>query len=100
MKATPKTFSMAVLLAAALLGCGTRGGAGIPTDAPVGSSASCGADSDCRLVDDYCTGCDCRALATAQPDPTCSGPGVRCLVAPCAGKAATCKSGHCAIASD
>lgn len=58
---------------------------------------SCTQDSDCRLFDDYCTGCDCRALSTNQKDPTCSGPGVRCLVEPCAGHAAVCVAGQCAV---
>jgi hypothetical protein len=55
----------------------------------------CKVDDDCRLFDDYCTGCDCRALAKTTKDPVCSGPGVRCLVAPCAGQKAACVSNVC-----
>lgn len=58
---------------------------------------SCTKDSDCRLFDDYCTGCDCRALSSNQKDPTCSGPGVRCLVEPCAGHTAACVAGQCTV---
>jgi hypothetical protein len=56
---------------------------------------ACRVDSDCRVFDDYCTGCNCRALAKGDPDPTCSGPGVRCLVQPCLRKTAACVGGHC-----
>lgn len=58
---------------------------------------SCQSDADCRLFDDYCTGCNCVALSTNQRDPTCSGPGVRCLVEPCSGHTATCVSGMCTV---
>jgi hypothetical protein len=61
---------------------------------PAGTG-SCTTDADCRLVDDYCTGCDCRALATGQPDPICGGPGVQCIAQPCANKAPACQSGRC-----
>ena len=58
-------------------------------------AASCRTDADCRLFSDYCTGCDCRALSTGAPDPTCSGPGVQCFVDPCQGKSAACANGAC-----
>jgi hypothetical protein len=61
-------------------------------------AASCRTDADCRLFSDYCTGCDCRALPTGAPDPTCSGPGVQCLVDPCQQKSAVCKNGACMVA--
>ena len=57
----------------------------------------CSTDADCTLVDDYCTGCDCRALGTGQRLGKCSGPGVRCLVEPCAGHTAACVSGACVV---
>ena len=60
--------------------------------------SACRADADCRLFSDYCTGCDCRALAPGVPDPTCPGPGVQCLVDPCQGKSAVCKQGACSVA--
>jgi hypothetical protein len=61
-----------------------------------GSGGSCKADDDCRLYDDYCAGCLCRALAQSDPKPTCSGPGVQCLRQPCAGQTAVCDRGKCA----
>jgi hypothetical protein len=66
--------------------------------APV-SVGGCTSDADCRLFDDYCTGCDCRALFTTEPDPVCAGPGVRCFAEPCAGKTTACDlaSGTCVV---
>jgi hypothetical protein len=58
---------------------------------------ACGADADCRTFSDYCTGCDCRALAVTDPDPVCPGPGVQCLIDPCFNKAAFCSAGTCAL---
>lgn len=58
---------------------------------------ACSTDSDCRLFDDYCTGCDCRALSSNQKDPTCTGPGVKCFAEPCMGHAAACVQGVCAV---
>ena len=62
-----------------------------------GGGGACTGDADCRVEADYCTGCDCRALATNQSLPPCSGPGVRCLVDPCNGKRARCVNGQCAV---
>ncbi|HEX3694907.1 MAG TPA: hypothetical protein VH374_05900 [Polyangia bacterium] len=77
--------------------CGRKGGA-CPAIAcgpgPVITNP-CKVDDDCRLFDDYCTGCDCRALAKTTKDPVCSGPGVRCLVEPCASKKAACVNNVC-----
>jgi hypothetical protein len=58
---------------------------------------TCMRDADCRVEADYCTGCDCRALATGQRVPACPGPGVRCLVDPCGGKTAACVNGGCIV---
>jgi hypothetical protein len=55
----------------------------------------CNSDDDCKLEADYCTGCDCRALAAKQSLPTCSGPGVACLIDPCFNKTARCVNGGC-----
>jgi hypothetical protein len=55
----------------------------------------CSSDADCRLFSDYCTGCDCRSLAVDDPDPSCTGPGVRCFADPCFGKTAVCVAGQC-----
>jgi hypothetical protein len=60
--------------------------------------ATCRTAADCRLFSDYCTGCDCRALATGAADPTCNGPGVQCLIDPCDGKSAVCTRGACVVA--
>jgi hypothetical protein len=65
-------------------------------DAGIGGGP-CATDSDCRLYDDYCTGCDCRSLAKSDPEPKCAGPGVRCLVQPCGTKVAACVAGRCAL---
>jgi hypothetical protein len=68
---------------------GASGGAG------GANGAACANDGDCRLFADYCTGCDCRALARGESDPTCAGPGVRCFADPCLQKKAACQKGHC-----
>lgn len=57
----------------------------------------CSSDADCRLFDDYCDGCACRALSTKSPDPVCTGSTVACFVQPCAGKTAVCSSGMCVV---
>jgi hypothetical protein len=63
------------------------------------TNAECTTDADCRIFSDYCTGCDCRALATAEADPVCDGPGVRCVADPCMGRAAVCEAGECTLAA-
>jgi hypothetical protein len=74
------------------------GGAPAPTGTGGSTAtAACSADADCRLFSDYCTGCDCRALARGEADPTCAGPGVRCLVEPCRDKKAACEKGRCLV---
>ena len=72
--------------------CGYRCGSPVPT-------SECTTNADCRLFDDYCSGCDCRALSTSTPNPTCSGPGVRCFAQPCMGKTATCSAGRCVVST-
>lgn len=69
------------------------------TCAPLKAAGSCSADADCRTFSDYCTGCDCRALSVKDPDPSCSGPGVRCFADPCMNQAAHCNEGKCALRS-
>ena len=59
--------------------------------------AECRRDTDCRTFSDYCTGCDCRALASNEPDPVCPGPGVQCLIDPCFNQRAVCSRGQCAL---
>jgi hypothetical protein len=61
--------------------------------------AECKTDADCRTFSDYCTGCDCRALARHETDPVCKGPGVRCFADPCGGQTATCQNGQCVLGS-
>jgi hypothetical protein len=56
---------------------------------------SCDADADCRLVDDYCQGCNCVALGPGEGVPPCSEPPVQCLRQPCEGLAAVCQDGRC-----
>lgn len=55
----------------------------------------CAQDTDCRLLSDYCTGCDCRALLQDEPPPPCPGNGVQCLRDPCTGLKAHCIDGAC-----
>ena len=64
---------------------------------PPAGGGACMIDADCRVVADYCTGCDCRALATGQSLAPCSGPGVRCLRDPCTGAKAACVNGACVV---
>jgi len=59
----------------------------------------CKSDTDCRTFSDYCTGCDCRALANSEPDPVCPGPGVQCFVDPCFNQSAACVAGQCELAA-
>jgi hypothetical protein len=58
----------------------------------------CRSNADCRTFSDYCTGCDCRALASTEADPVCPGPGVQCFVDPCFNQRAACVAGQCALA--
>jgi hypothetical protein len=61
----------------------------------LGSPGSeCKSNADCRLVDDYCGGCNCLALAPGESAPTCSDP-VNCFVEPCLNKTAACVAGNC-----
>ena len=64
------------------------------------TTGGCTTDADCRTFADYCTGCDCRALGTSEPDPFCDGPGVRCFADPCLGQTAVCNvaTGACELA--
>ena len=64
---------------------------GYPDPAP-----QCTSDSDCRLFDDYCGGCNCRALSQTAPKPSCKGKQlVACFVAPCLGSSPACVEGQC-----
>jgi hypothetical protein len=66
---------------------------------PPRTCGGCTVDNDCRLFDDYCTGCDCRGLNKADPNPVCNTPGVMCIRQPCGLKVALCRNGRC-IAQD
>jgi hypothetical protein len=69
-----------------------------PAPPPPPSGNACITDDDCRAVPDYCSGgCDCKALSSFQPDPSCKEP-VECLRNPCGDQKALCKSGKCALA--
>lgn len=70
-----------------------------PASPPPPAPGSCTTDADCRLVSDYCKGCDCRALASDEKPPTCDTAGVQCLVDPCLNRAAVCQGGKCAAVS-
>ncbi|HVU05388.1 MAG TPA: hypothetical protein VHE30_26760 [Polyangiaceae bacterium] len=63
---------------------------------PLPPQTQCQTDADCSIVDDYCTGCECRALAKGETPPKCDGAGgVQCLVEPCQGKTPACVAGAC-----
>jgi len=64
-----------------------------------GSKRVCETDSDCKLVDSYCGGCNCLALGQGQSAPKCPGDEVACLVAPCRGMQAFCEDGRCVAES-
>jgi hypothetical protein len=59
---------------------------------------ACNSDAECRIQADTCTGCDCRAIDPNTPPAVCDGPGVQCLVDPCAGKTAKCVNHACIVA--
>jgi len=59
------------------------------------TTAECQKDSDCTLQANYCTGCNCDALAPGESVPPCNGAGVQCLVDPCQTKTAACVNGAC-----
>ena len=63
----------------------------VPPSPPI----KCQANADCRAFSDYCTGCDCRALASGDADPVCPGPGVLCIADPCTNRIAVCLDGAC-----
>lgn len=66
---------------------GTVGCVALPKD-------FCNTDGDCKLVDDYCGGCNCLPLASWAAPPSCTTP-VSCFVEPCRGKTVACESNHC-----
>jgi len=47
-------------------------------------------------VDDYCQGCNCRALTAADTLPKCETELFQCFQAPCAGQRAACVDRVCA----
>jgi hypothetical protein len=62
---------------------------------PGRAGGACTNDDDCHLEADYCTGCDCRSLATGETVPRCPGPGVACFADPCDRLTARCVNGRC-----
>lgn len=60
----------------------------------------CSQDSDCKLHDYYCEGCNCLALPAGVKPPKCTGTIVQCLVAPCLNKRAACVNGECVVVSN
>lgn len=64
-----------------------------------GRSASCHAHTDCRVVADYCAGCDCLALHQQESLAACQREPVTCLVNPCEQEVARCVHGKCVTSS-
>ena len=60
----------------------------------------CSQDSDCKLHDYYCDGCNCLALRVGAKPPKCNGTIVQCFVAPCLNKHAACVNGDCVVVPD
>ncbi len=56
----------------------------------------CNVAADCKLVDNYCGGCECLPLATWATPPSCTDP-VSCFAQPCGGKTVACESNHCVV---
>jgi hypothetical protein len=63
-----------------------------PADRP-----QCQTDAECRTFSFMCTGCDCLAVGSADPDPVCAGQGVQCFADPCLNKGAVCDAGQCKL---
>ena len=63
------------------------------------SDAGCSGASDCKLYSSYCStaACQCIPLGKNEPNPTCGGGTVTCLVDPCLGKTAVCNGAKCAV---
>jgi hypothetical protein len=64
-----------------------------------GTTQLCSIDTDCRLFDDYCGGCNCQALLKTADDPTCAGTTVNCFAAPCMNNVARCSAARCVVGS-
>ena len=101
-------FIVAILGVTAVAGCAgadpTEPGSGAPAESAgaeldEGASAlrECASDADCELVQDYCTGCDCRAVRQGETLPACDGNGVQCFVDPCISRTAACSGGECVV---
>lgn len=81
---------------------GSSAAAGEPAPSPVASgeaptSGRCSRDEDCKLHSFYCESCQCLALAKEQPEPTCRGRAVNCLLDPCQHRRAACDHGKCVL---
>jgi len=63
-------------------------------DGGTAPGGECKSNADCRLVDDYCGGCNCLALGPGESAPKCTDP-VNCFVQPCMNKTAACVAGNC-----
>jgi len=60
----------------------------------------CSQDSDCKLHNYYCDGCNCLALPVGVNPPKCNGTIVQCFIAPCLNKHAACVNGDCVVVPD
>ncbi len=76
--------------------CTRRACVDAAVDAPV---TGCRGPSDCRLYSSYCTTapCVCFPLSVRDPDPTCTGGSVTCIIDPCVRNTADCVAGVCVL---
>jgi hypothetical protein len=64
---------------------------------PEAVNLACDADADCKAVDSSCGSCRCLILPAQMEAPTCTGPKVTCVIAPCRNKRAICSNAMCAL---
>lgn len=58
----------------------------------------CATDADCRTFSFPCNTCQCWALRTDDPTPSCpAGQTITCLVDPCLNRSARCQAGRCVV---
>jgi hypothetical protein len=60
---------------------------------------ACVNDDECKLVSDYCDGCNCLVLGPGESAPICKGTLVQCLLDPCSLKLPKCLHGQCIAAA-
>lgn len=62
--------------------------------------SQCVVDAECRAISSYCDGCQCVPAGELDPDPSCHGPLVACILDPCRAKHPACVNGGCALVDD